>query len=306
MELLNDGTIELGYNDQPWTFSYDNADKYTFSAKPVRRKLLRFGEECFRAAREISKAANGRPVYVLYSGGIDSEAVLHAFVAQNLPVTAVCIKFDNDFNQHELKYAFEYFERMNFANVKMIDFDIRSWLKSDECRNLAREVQTVELGYTHLFKIALDHLSDGITITGHEEPLVWRVDDPATGASRWDFYCHERHYSIHKFFLKFKQLGVPSFFQWSTELLNSFIYNDHWVGLTNNMYSPLLWNTEQVKYGFMGKELQLPARKKYTSFEKLITEILDADREWKDSLPVKWERSCSFEVTDWLTRCQVR
>lgn len=306
MAYLNDGTIRLGYNGVPWQFSETNADVYTFEADPIRRKLRSFGWEAINAAKEIRAAYGDLPIYVLYSGGIDSEAVVHAFFKAGIPITAVCIKFPDSLNEHELGYAFDYFKKYNYplSQVKLIDFDIRAWLRSNEATDLARDTQTPELGYTHLFKVALDHLSDGVVITGHEEPLVQRVDSAA--GSKWVFHCHERHYSIHKFFIKYGRPGVPSFFQWSTEFLNSFMHNDHWLALFNNLYSPMIWNTEHLKYGFLGKELGLTARKKYTSFERLIPEIVASNNAWKDQLPVKWSRSCDVEINAWYQRCGVR
>lgn len=306
MAYLNDGTVRLGYNGTPWQFSESNSDIYTFEADPIRRKLRSFGWEAINAAKEIRAAYGDLPIYVLYSGGIDSEAVVHAFLKAGVPITAVCIKFPDNLNEHELKYAFEYFKRQSYPadQVKLIDFDIRDWLKSRESIDLARDAQTPELGYTHLFKVALDHLGDGVVITGHEEPYVHRVDGP-TG-SKWMFHCHERHYSIHKFFMKYGRHSVPSFFQWSTEFLNSFIHNDHWLALFNNLYSPIIWNTEHLKYGFLGKELGLAPRKKYTSFEQLIPEIVASNNAWRDELPVKWTRSCDFEINEWYQRCGVR
>lgn len=306
MASLNNGSIRLGYNGTPWTFSNSNDDVYMFEADPIKRKLNSFKNECFTAAKEINQTFEGRPIYVLFSGGIDSEAVLNSFVRTNIPAIAVCIKFENDYNQHELTYAEEYFKKVNFdpARIKVIDFNIKDWLRSNECKNIAQEAQTVELGYTHLFKVALDQLGDGVVITGHEEPYVHRVDSEA--GSRWVFHNHERHYSIHKFFLKFGRLGVPSFFQWSSELLNSFMYNDHWVTLFNNMYSPVIWGTEQLKYGFLGKSMDLKPRIKYNSFEKVIPEVLAADNEWKSSLPVTWSRSKDYEIFEWYRMCGVR
>lgn len=307
MAHLNNGSVRLGYNNSPWTFSHSNDDKYLFEADPIKRKLMPFRDECFTAAKEIYEAYDKKPVYVMFSGGIDSEAVLNSFVKTETPVIAVCIKFKDGHNDHELAYAQEYFDKVNFdkSRIKVIDFDIKDWLRSNECKYLAEEAQTVELGYTHLFKVALDHLGDGVTITGHEEPYCHRVDNE-DGTSKWVFHNHERHYSIHKFFLKFGRAGVPSFFQWSSELLNSFMFNDHWTMLFNNMYSPTIWGTEQLKYGFLGKAMQLKPRIKYTSFEKVIPEILAADQAWKSSLPVTWSRSRDYEIYDWFERCGVK
>jgi len=306
MAFLNDGTIHLGYSEHPWAFSESNDDVYSFRADPVRRKLKTFRNEAIDAAIQIGQAFDGLPIYVLYSGGIDSEVVVEAFRLAKVPCVPVCIKFDDGRNMHELQYAFDYLSKHGMMNAKIIDFNIKEWLKSAECLELAGNVQSIELGYTHLFKVALDHLGDGVTITGHEEPLVWAIDNPATSERSWVFHCHERHYSIHKFFLKYGRQGVPSFFQWSTELLNSFMHNDHWLGLFNNQYARTIWTTEQLKYGFFGKEFGLSPRRKYTSFERLVSEILDADKAWNDSLPVKWNRTTNIEIHDWYNRCGVK
>lgn len=308
MIQVNDGSIRLGYNGVAWAFSHSNSDVYTFEADKIKRKLMPFKGECIQAAKEISLAFPGKPIYVLYSGGIDSEAVLHSFVEAGLPVTAVCIKFENGYNEHELKYAHQYLQNLpaeNQVTVKIIDFKIKEWLTSRECLDLAGTAQTVELGYTHLFKVALEHLQDGVTITGHEEPLVHRHDAGELGR-RWMFHCHERHYSIHKFFIANGQDSVPSFFQWSSELLNSFMHNQHWLALFNNLYPPNIWNTEQLKYGFLGSSMGLKPRKKYTSFERIVTEILDADDSWGAGLPVVWGRSVDVEIHKWYKDHDVR
>jgi hypothetical protein len=194
--------------------------------------------------------------------------------------------------------------RTTSSRVKVIDFNIREWLLSKECLDYAKAAQTIELGYTQLFKVADQYLRDGVVITGHEEPYVFRQDIP-NEKSKWIFHCHERHYSIHKFFMASKIDAVPSFFQWSTELLNSFMTNDHWVAMFNGMYANTIWASDQLKYGFLGKTLALAARTKYTSFEKIIHEIQDSDDAWQASLPFLWNRTHDFEVFDWFRRCGV-
>jgi hypothetical protein len=308
MAFLNDGSIHLGYNDAPWTFSYDVNDVYTFTADPVRRRVGRLRAEAKIAAQEIAAAYDGYPIYVLYSGGIDSEAILCAFLDAAIPITAVCVRFEDDLNQHDLEYAYKYFDQTKFLEknnqIKIVDVNIRDWLKSSSCLEIAREVQTIELGYTHLFKTILEDLQDGVSIIGQDEPLVFREDQPS--GSEWIFNSHERHYSLHKFFLRYQQRGIPSFFQWSVELHNSFMHNDVWIALINNMYNPSIWSTDFVKYTMYYREMGLLSRKKYTGFERLLSEILITNKKWKDTLPFKWQRSRNINVFKWFRNCEMR
>ena len=306
MGSLNDGTVHLGYNNQRLNFSFDASDVYTVSADPIRRKLGSFRDEMVRAAREITSSIGAKRIYVMYSGGIDSEAVVEAFRLANLPATAVCVRYSDDLNGHDMKHAQEYFDRTGYRDYRFIDFDVRKWLASSECRDFSREIQMIEQGYTSHLKVALDELGDGVTIYCHEEPTVWRLDDANTGARRWVFHSHERHYSVYKFFMKYGLTGVPSFFQWSTELLNSFMINPYWVALFNGLYNPTVWNSEQLKYGFYASTLDLKARKKYTGYEKLISTILSANRDLKSDPQVIWNRYCDVDIFDWYERCKVK
>lgn len=302
--VINDGTIQLGYNGVPWTFTTKPEDRYTFDASPCRRPILPYREESIEAAKQIAKQFSGTKIYVLYSGGLDSESVLQSFKLANIQVTPVCIKFEDNLNRHDLDYAFKYLRENGFDNVKLIEMNIRDWLKSSECRQISKECQSPELGYTHVFKTILEDLKDGIPIIAQDQPLVWRVDKPEK--SEWIFHANERHYSIHKFFIKYGMHGIPSFFQWSIELHNSYMYNQQWMAMFNNMYAPMFWTTSQLKTEFYYNQLKLAPRKKFTGFEQILPEILDLNWDWMATLPTVWKRGCDWNVFEWFKHTNTR
>lgn len=293
--VFNNGSIKIGYNGTPWTFRNTIDDVFMHTSEPTTRPIGSFRTEAIRAAREIRKTFPGKTLYVLYSGGIDSEVVLEAFRLADIPVTVVISEFENKANDHDMVYAKAYLKRTNFTGrVLTYPVNMQSWLGSEECLNWAKETQTTGLVFTHLFRIMQAHLRDGIVITGVEEPSLWIKE--GTG---WVWNRNELHFCLHKYFMKEGLSGVPSFFQWSTELMAAFIYNKHYVPAYEGLYNPSIWDAEFLKYGFYWDQFKLHQRAKYTGYEHVTSELITASEDWVDSLLFKWEAEIDYKLTDW-------
>lgn len=302
--IFNNGSVRIGYNGVPWSFSDDPNDVFMHICEPTTREVGSFRQEAVIAAREISWTFPDTPLYAMFSGGVDSEAMMEAFRLAKVPVTAVLIEFTDGSNAHDLEYAYHYLKRELFSDrVMVLPFDIQEWLKSDACLEMGRATQTTELIYTPLFEVSQRYLRDGIMMTAHEEPSLWRQDE---GGTRWVFNRHERHYSLHKYFIQAGLSGIPSFFQWSTELMASFMFNKHYVAAYNGLYNSAIWYAEQIKYGFYFDEFGLRQRPKYTGFEKLTSEIVRANERWLASLPFLWNRELETEVWEWARAVNYR
>lgn len=294
-----DGTMHMGYNDIDWTSSYNPDDKYFVRADNIGRPLEGLSKEFLRAATEIRAAFPQMPVYVLNSGGIDSEAIIDAFVRARIPVTSVTLNYEDNLNEHEVKYVYEYAnKRKNLVKLKIVDFKMRDWLQSNEAMDYARMGQTVQLGHTHIFKVANDMLRDGLVITGTDQPKIIR--DDTTGSPRFLIDFEEKHCSALKFFKATGIRSVPVFYQWSSALMTSYMLASGHVGFYNDLYNPNYWLNEQFKYHFLQKELKLMPRRKYTSYEKLSNLLLSANRKYRETLPYPWERHCEIEIYDWF------
>jgi len=293
--IFNNGSVKIGYNGVPWTFSSDPDDVFMHTCDPTTRPVESFRIEAIRAAQEIRKTFPGKPLYAMYSGGVDSEAMMEAFRLARIPVTAVLLEFTDGSNQHDLVWARRYLNKVSFTgDVKVIPFNIKDWLHSKECLDMARDIQTLELILTHLFKVAQDHLRDGIVMTAHEEPSLWI--EPDIG---WVWNKHEVHYGLHKYFMKEKLSGIPSFFQWSTELLAAFIFNKNYTPAYYGLMNKKIWSAEQLKYGFYNSQFGLAPRTKYTGFENVLSDIIRANDAWAASSPLKWNREINSEIQAW-------
>jgi hypothetical protein len=89
-----------------------------------------FEKKSFASASEATAlkiAALGKPIYIAFSGGADSEYVVRLFKKLNIPFTALTVKTPG--NQYELFYADLLYDSNPDIQKIYIDFDSKSYLK---------------------------------------------------------------------------------------------------------------------------------------------------------------------------------
>lgn len=292
---LNNGAVQVGYNGVPWTFSKSPDDAFFQTVAPVTRKPERFRAESIRAAQEIGEKFQGQPIFVFYSGGIDSEAVVESFRLAGVEFTVVVVVYEDGLNDHDVKNALKYLQAREMTNYLTLNFNILDWIKSEAALDFAYSLQTSEIGFTGLLDLMRCFLpKDACIVMGFDEPYIWRTDSSNT----WKYIRNERHYSLHKFFMLEGRSSVPSFFHWSAELLASFMLEPASLVLTNGLYNPTIHDWEQIKYSFYWNSHKLLQRKKYTGYEKIITQVTEANRSLVD---LGWNRKVETEVNEFLT-----
>jgi hypothetical protein len=301
--IFNNGSVKIGYNGIPWSFSFSPTDTFMHTCAPTTRPVKSFREEAIIASSEIRSTFQDEQLYVLYSGGIDSEAILEAFRIARVDVTVVIIEFTDGSNAHDIAHARDYLKRTEYTGrLKIIPFDVKRWFASDEACSYARELQSNNVLFTPLLKAIQDNLYDGIAIVGHEEPTIHRNDT----MGKWVWNRDELHYSLHKLFIRDGKHGIPSFFQWSTELLAAFVFNKHYNAAYSGLHNPTIERVERLKYSFYFEEFGLPQRLKYTGFEFLVSDILQLEDRYFSTLPFKWDRTLDIGVDEWAAEINYR
>lgn len=291
--MLSDGSVHLGYNGVDGSHQSSPDDRFFFRFDPIRRPLMSLTGEGEAAARQIREAHPGLPIYVFYSGGIDSEAVLLSFVRAGIPVTAVVIEYENDLNRYDIEFAHAFVARYpDLLTLRRVGLNLKNWIRSREARDLAVTGQTLELAQTPIFKVASDHCRDGLVITGYQEPQVARRDGP----TRWVYYHEEIHYSIAKFCRVACIEAVPSFFQWNTELISAWLTTSHHLALYAGFYNRTVNDTRNIKSAMLCAELQLSPRRKVTGFEGALGELVTWTKRYQEGLPHRWNQVVELEV----------
>ena len=86
-----------------------------------------FVESC-RAAKEVYDLKQGK-VYMLYSGGVDSEYALSIFLSLGMDITPVIINLNPNYNDFDIKYATDFCNRKNITPL-IVNLDFDQFVKS--------------------------------------------------------------------------------------------------------------------------------------------------------------------------------
>lgn len=89
-------------------FAFDFGPSY-IKFRPCTRPILSWREELSVAAKQNVAYAGGRPIYIMFSGGMDSEIVCRTFKELDIPFTALTYEYYNGANNdHDTYYAREW------------------------------------------------------------------------------------------------------------------------------------------------------------------------------------------------------
>jgi hypothetical protein len=77
--------------------------------------------------------------------------------------------------------------------------------------------------------------------------------------------------------------GVPSFYQWSTELVHSMLCDPFFESLANGLYADRIWGSSLLKHRVYERHLGLRPRVKFTGFEASGSMLSMHNHAWRAS-----------------------
>lgn len=288
-------------------FSYQNHFKFGYDGSwfcrrstPEQAWVVRYGrshrksknwyEECIETARLIRQQTK-LDLWVLLSGGIDSEVVLRSFVAAKIEVRTAIMRFRNNLNEHDIQYAVKTCDELRVA-YKIFELDIVDFFES------RKAFEYVELAYPispqfvatmwlmdqvpgypilgsgecYLVKRNLSHLASGFS-QAHFTPDGLNNDE-----EQWDLWEKENVASWYRFLLAREKEGCAGFFQYNPENMLAFLLDEDVQQLTANKIEGKV-STASSKYKIYKKYFPLIERPKYTGYERLQ----GLDRKYRES-----------------------
>jgi hypothetical protein len=113
------------------TYGRGETDKEKFWLRfaAATRAPLSWKQELFAAAREIGSRAT-KPIWVAFSGGIDSEVACRAFKAEKIPFSVLTLEHAGGTNAHDTAFAKKWCAD-NGVSHEVVEIDIESFLKVD-------------------------------------------------------------------------------------------------------------------------------------------------------------------------------
>lgn len=99
--------------------SYDNGLNIKF--KPVQRELNSWYEEMNLLPKMVADSTD-RPIYICFSGGIDSEAIIKTFIKNNVPFKVLIVRHTTETNIGDFKFATAFCKNNNIEPI-IVDLD---------------------------------------------------------------------------------------------------------------------------------------------------------------------------------------
>ena len=270
--------LQFGYDGKPFVFRTSPTQQWTVKYGRCQRRPHQFHRECVETARTIGQQTT-QAIWVLFSGGIDSEVTLRSFVAADIPVNVAILRFKNNLNQHDISWAIRTCKELSLS-YHFFDLDILHFWQY-EARHYA--------DLTYCFSpqlIATMWLMDqvpGYPVMGGGECLLVKKD-PLQADSDWVLFEKERIAAWYRFLIKRKRAGCPGFFQFTPEIILSYLLDPMVKELTNNQLSSAL-SSEAHKLAIYQQHFPLLPRPKYTGFETLQAEDALLRNELKAKFP---------------------
>lgn len=275
-----------------------NASDFKLDITPLTTKFDDLYTESCRIAEELYDLKQGK-LHIMYSGGLDSEYCLSVFLALGIEVVPVILKLNPGYNDHDIKYAFEFCKSKNIT-PKVIDLDFDTFVSSGKIVDVCKEMESSTYGRATT-AWATSQL-DGTVILG-ESDLYIRLDQPS---KTWNLEANEHDYSIYKYFQKHGIHGTSSFITWSPESFAAFLSDPRLEELANNEHpGKLSINTSKHMIYNRHSNFDLQVRPKFHGFERIgkqffqTPEFLELEEFGKQYNGV-WRKSYHNLIADYI------
>jgi len=286
LELSFENHFKFGYNHQPFTFRQTVEDNWYASYGTVTQANLDFKAACIDVAKKIRYSTKS-PLYLFYSGGVDSEIMILAFLEAKINFNTVVLKFSNGYNDHDLFYALNFCKKYHIdpiiINIDIEDlFDSKGYEKYFPIYCLSPIMHTTIVGMEKV---------DGYPVLGSGDLFIGRnlsPDDIKKYALPWEqkwllydgqyenydgnWYHREseRTAGWYRYLQWRNREGCAGFFQYTPEIALSFLTDDLLKDYIkkNKIVSILSKKLEIYKRYF-----DIEERPKYHGHEKIMNKV---------------------------------
>ena len=200
-------------------------NKFTVNLDTLPKNPETYYLESLRAAELVWDQRQGK-VYLLYSGGVDSEYTFNLFLSLGMPVIPVILCLKPDYNTHDISYALDFCESKNIKPV-IIDLDFDKFVDSGKFLEISIAAQS-EIYHLAATAWAAEQLY-GTVLMGDGEPYIKLQPDKT-----WNVEIMEFDYAITRYFEKKGIYGLPHFNIYTPGQFSSFIQDPRMRELANN------------------------------------------------------------------------
>jgi hypothetical protein len=240
-------------------------------------------DECKRVAQELYDL-HGNNLVLMLSGGLDSEVVFHSFLSLGIKPKVAILKYERNLNLHDINYALRLCASRYISPV-IVDVNVKNFFES-ELLNFANLTKCSSPQINLLLYQA--NKIDGIPILASGENFLVRKE----GQSKIYDLEESKIISIYDFFIKNSRESIPAFFQYTPEVMLSYLQRESIYSWVENAKKDGYINSKKIKPSIIAEEFDIEPRGKLTGFE-LMGEL---DYKYRTILQ---EKNLSNELEQW-------
>lgn len=272
-------------------------DSFRFEVDPPKDRSVKFHDACVSVAQEVYSKKQGK-LYLMYSGGVDSEYILELFLSLGMDITPVIIRLKPNYNLHDIKYAIHFCESRNLKPI-IYDIDFDDFVKSGKIIEVGEASQCGAYQLPPTFH-AVSQLDGTIVMGSHGPTHITNFQMPN---DQWVVIEREQLHSVLHHFENNKIYGCPFFLAHTAEQYYSFLMHptnrqlaeNKYIGRTNNNF--MKWKMFNQLSGF-----NMPQRPKFTGYENIEkSDIFKHENvRWFDNLGSKWHGFHGIDFFDMI------
>tara|TARA_B100002019_G_C21202626_1_gene564870 strand:- start:176 stop:1144 length:969 start_codon:yes stop_codon:yes gene_type:complete len=283
-QFTHNNHFKWGYNKRWFTERVKQQDRFTVLFGACEREPMSFKEECYDVARKIDNYAymQGTSIELMFSGGSESEVMLRSFIDQDIKVNVNIMTYDPHLNLHDIAHAVVFCETNNIDYV-LHEVPIMQWLHEEGLKYASISKSISPRILPHM--LLMERLADGIPVMGMGECYlahgnlkqyydlvdgkVMRNEKDDFEPAPWYLYEREKINSWYRFAVKQNIKCIPGFFQYTPEIVLSFLEEDITKQLVNNEVYGKLSNVSTKTQIYNKHFPGILQKKKYDGFEQL-------------------------------------
>ena len=300
-EFTEDNHIKYWYEDESDIYRTNELQTTTATVGACQRTRMSFRGELIRNAKLLSRK-HSKPIAVFFSGGLDSEIALNAWMESRAPFYPVIVRFVNGLNSADFDQANAFCQNNDLMPV-VIDFDPVNFYESGDWQRIALAYQSYTFYQQVLLKIAEDFGEPLITIDEIELEKVPDMDHLlATGKERleWVFLKKEDQDGVWRRFVD--KTGIPAynnFYTYNPETMLAFL-EGHVVTklISDEMPGKLGWTSSKNEIYDSLTRYAFHPRPKRTGVEKMFHIWTDVEHQCASLLFATEPRIYEFPVHD--------
>jgi hypothetical protein len=239
-----------------------NGKDFNIEIDPLVKTSLNYYQASVEAAKEIEANRHG-PLYMMYSGGVDSEYALNVFLSQGINITPVIVKLAPSYNLFDIGFAHKLCSNKGLTPL-VIDIDYDKFVTKGSMLELAVVMKSKVYHYVTT-AYAIGKL-DGTVICGDGEPYIRK--DVNTGG--WNVHIDEHDYALPNFYRIMGVYGTPHFNRYTPAMMRSFMETQRMRDLASNSVEGKL-GSHSSKWLIYNQHsnFNLQQRPKFHGYEKI-------------------------------------